>query len=80
MCLPSAEFVLSFFIFFMEYSLYFFASLILGRLTLSWCYSALCSVEFLFSVLTPCLVVCFSNSLDPDQARQMSGLIWIQTV
>ena len=26
------------------------------------------------------LLKTFANSLDPDQARQMSGLIWIQTV
>ena len=25
------------------------------------------------------LLISFANSLDPDQARQMSGLIWIQT-
>ena len=25
------------------------------------------------------LLMTFANSLDPDQARQMSGLIWIQT-
>ena len=27
-----------------------------------------------------CLLITFANSLDPDQARQMSGLIWIQIV
>ena len=27
-----------------------------------------------------CLLITFANSLDPDQARQVSGLIWIQTV
>ena len=27
-----------------------------------------------------CLLITFANSLDPDQARQNVGLIWIQTV
>ena len=26
------------------------------------------------------LLIIFANSLDPDQARKMSSLIWIQTV
>ena len=27
-----------------------------------------------------CLLITFANSLDPDQARQNVGLVWIQTV
>ena len=31
-------------------------------------------------LLVMCVLITFANSLDPDQAWQMSGLIWIQNV
>ena len=37
-----------------------------------------CHLSFFFSSFRNTIRV--SNSLDPEQARQMSGLVWVQTV
>ena len=41
--------------------------------------NGLCAILTL-SLLKCCLLITFANSLDPDQAHKMSGLIWIQIV
>ena len=60
---------------------------IYGRLN-SFAYSetlhVLSSADFLFKInfleKNPSGIPSLSNSLDPDQARRFSGLIWVQTV